>query len=156
MKNYNSTKGPFDSLYQMCRNNSYGRSTRDGLCVFYGIINLACLNSMIIYMHTYQGLKKAPLIRLQYLIKLSEELMTDWLQEGASLPQISHELRSTITGALPDLQEKHVSSDLTSEKGRKRTLSHKCPKKKPITTTYCNSYAKAFCKEHCVSLCFMY
>lgn len=77
---YISTKGAVDSLDQMCRNNSYRRSTRRWpLYVFYGIINLACLNSMIIYIHTCKRLKKAPLIRLQYLIKLNEELMTDCL-----------------------------------------------------------------------------
>nr|CAH7714948.1 unnamed protein product [Callosobruchus chinensis] len=49
---YNQTKGGVDTFDQMCGHRSCSRKTRRWpLCVFYGMLNIACINSWIIYNH---------------------------------------------------------------------------------------------------------
>lgn len=51
---YNATKGGVDTLDQLCSNYSCNRKTkRWPLCFFYNIINVACVNSYVIYKHNF-------------------------------------------------------------------------------------------------------
>ncbi|CAB0014424.1 unnamed protein product [Nesidiocoris tenuis] len=51
---YNATKGGVDTLDQLCSNNSCNRKTkRWPMCFFYNILNVACVNSYLIYKHNF-------------------------------------------------------------------------------------------------------
>lgn len=54
---YNSTKGGVDTFDQMCGNMSTSRKTkRWPMCMFYGMINIASINSYVIYVHNMHRL----------------------------------------------------------------------------------------------------
>ena len=135
-------------MNQMCRNNSCGRKTkRWTLCVFYGILNIACVNAWIIHVHNASK-KNEQLIRKNFLIKLSEELMLPWMQKRLLIPTISSELRTTIQ-TIVGKEEPQEGETAGTAKPERRTICYICPsKKRRMTTTFCNVCLKAFCKEH--------
>nr|CAI5847272.1 unnamed protein product [Callosobruchus analis] len=52
---YNKTKGGVDAFDQMCGSRSCSRKTRRWpLCILYGMLNMACINSWIIFNHNSQ------------------------------------------------------------------------------------------------------
>nr|CAI5843818.1 unnamed protein product [Callosobruchus analis] len=52
IETYNSTKGAVDTFDQMCQNMCANRKTRRWpLCLFFNMINMACINSYVIYSH---------------------------------------------------------------------------------------------------------
>lgn len=98
---YNATKGGVDTLDQLCSNYSSNRKTkRWPLCFFYNILNLACVNSFVIYQHNFERDQREkgryisgekapkPLTRLQFMMKLHEQLTFAW--KDLRLQQLSN------------------------------------------------------------------
>ncbi|KAJ8935846.1 hypothetical protein NQ314_012624 [Rhamnusium bicolor] len=49
---YNSTKGAVDTFVQMCQNmNCNSKTKRWPMCIIYNLLNMACINSSVIYNH---------------------------------------------------------------------------------------------------------
>lgn len=81
IKFYNATKGGVERFDQMCSNKSSNRKTsRWPMCVFYGIINVATINSYVILCHNLllAGRKISP--RRDFLKELLFCLVEPWLQ----------------------------------------------------------------------------
>ncbi|KAJ4446467.1 hypothetical protein ANN_13163 [Periplaneta americana] len=146
---YNATKYGVDTLDQMCSNNSCSRKTRRWpLCVFYGMLNIGCLISWVIYSHNKQRKKCA---RKSFLIQLSEELTKPWMMKRLQIVSLQTNLRDLIGAVLGDNVPKQREESTTNNK---RTICHICPsKKRRMTTSYCNQCELAYCKEHLANLC---
>lgn len=68
---YNSTKGAVDTFDQMCANMSCNHKTkRWPMCVFYNLVNMACINSYILYSHNVISYGGKPLSRKMFIIEL--------------------------------------------------------------------------------------
>lgn len=79
---YNSTKGAVDTFDQMSGNMNCNRKTqRWPLCLFYNMMNIASVNSYVVYAHNIlrrSGGKSKPIPRQQFMFELHKELTRPW------------------------------------------------------------------------------
>lgn len=150
---YNQTKGGVDAFDQMCGSRSCSRKTRRWpLCVFYGMLNMACINSWIILDHSLQRSGKKKISRKDFMINLHEQLTKPWLEERVKLPTLQRSLKNLIGDIIkiPQTQDQREPAVL------KRTTCFMCPsKKRRMTSVYCKSCNRAFCAEHRARCCVM-
>ncbi|XP_066909085.1 piggyBac transposable element-derived protein 4-like [Halyomorpha halys] len=121
---YNATKGGVDTLDQLCAHSSCNRKTkRWPVCFFYNMINIACVNSFVIYQHNFQRLnhKKEnagkPLTRLQFMIKLHEQLTYNWKQKRLANTvrmnsNLKHNISQSLVESLPAVDEPSTSHSI--------------------------------------------
>lgn len=149
--NYNETKSGVDTFDQMCSNMSSSRKTRRWpLCVFYGMINMASINSYVIY--TFNTLKKGekPISRYQYMIDLSLRLAKPWMQHRYNTKTLRRYLRQDIAEILGISEENVVNTP----QDKKRKTCYYCPsKKRRMTTNYCMECKNPICGEHRGDIC---
>lgn len=158
---YNSTKGAVDTFDQMCANMSCNRKTkRWPMCVFYNLINMACINSYILYSHNVISYGGKSLSRKMFMFELHKSLTNSWqrqrLNRGSNM---SRELRTIISEVLNEQQidqeanQQDRRPEGQDQKGR-RTYCHICStSKRRMTTTYCIKCKKPICGEHQNKLC---
>nr|CAI5857770.1 unnamed protein product [Callosobruchus analis] len=148
---YNKTKGGVDAFDQMCGSRCCSRKTRRWpLCILYGMLNMACINSWIIFNHNSQRMGKKIISRKKFMIQLHEQLTRPWLERRIKLPTLQRSLKNMI-GELFEIpqQENQEGSSVT-----KRTTCYICPsKKRRMTALYCNNCHQAFCAEHRARCC---
>ncbi|XP_067645065.1 uncharacterized protein [Eurosta solidaginis] len=123
IQSYNETKGAVDTFDQMCGHSSCSRKTkRWPLCMFYGMLNMALLNSYIIYVSNCEIMKTKPMTRREFLKKLSKDLCKDWcairLEER---PLMQKRVRAAINESIG-----HNTDDDTDEPGIKKGKRSRC------------------------------
>lgn len=124
----------------------------DGRCFFNNILNITNINSFVIYRHNQYRNKLKPINRLDFMLKLSDQLTASWQKVRLALPNISRELRSTIGKIINQVVEEVVEPAL-KRKGD-RTYCSQCDyRKRRMTTTYCASCNKPICGEHQKKIC---
>lgn len=91
---YNKTKGAVDTVDQICASYSTQRITRRWpLAVFFRILDIAEINSQIIFNNT-KLLEKTP--RRKYLSELSVSLMEDHVKERAKINTLPKHIREFL------------------------------------------------------------
>lgn len=149
---YNSTKGAVDTFDQMSQNVSCNRKTRRWpLCIFYNMMNIAAVNSYVIYNHNLTAMKKKPASRLKNMLTLHEQLTMPWQETRRSIPTLPRNLKECISNVMG---EKAPTITKVEQKG-KRSYCSICPSaKKRMTTTYCHVCPRALCGEHQIKICY--
>jgi hypothetical protein len=90
---YNSTKSGVDTMDWMTENYSVARhSARWPLIVFYSLLNIGGLNSMIVYQENTQ-VKKT---RLEFLKSLGRQLMEDQLKYRMTISSLPRPLKTRL------------------------------------------------------------
>lgn len=149
IQSYNETKGAVDTFDQMCGHSSCSRKTkRWPLCIFYGMLNIALLNSYVVYVSNCEFLKTKAMSRREFLKKISKDLCTDWcairLEER---PRMQKRVRAAIHDAIG-----HNTDDCADEPGIKKGKRSKCdfcpPKSKRMSVYFCAKCKKTYCLEH--------
>lgn len=98
---YNSTKGGVDTLDQLCHTYSCSRKTRRWpLCLFYNLLNIIGVNSMILLRGSIAKDKETVTNRRDYLKKLAMDLMRPHMERRLAAPTLRRELRETINRIL--------------------------------------------------------
>lgn len=152
---YNSTKGAVDTFDQMCQNMNCNRKTkRWPMCIFYNLLNMACINSFVIHSHNVISHGGKPKARDKYMQDLHVRLTQPWQSARlAQNPRFSIPLRTMLEEVLGERQQFALQECIESQKGR-RTYCHMCPSaKKSMTTTYCLKCNKAICGAHQQKIC---
>lgn len=147
---YNSTKGGVDLLDQMSAQYSCSRKTRRWpLCIFYGILNSANLNSYIIYRDNMHLSKQTPMSRNNFLFMLAEDLMRPWMIERLENRSIRIGIRTSIAEQL------RIPMPVPPEPmNRKAGRCNICPRSKDTKTTiYCADCRQFTCKTHSSVVC---
>lgn len=149
--NYNETKGGVDTFDQMCCNVSSSRKTRRWpLCVFYGMVNMANINSYVIYTFDTTSEGEKPVCRCQYMIDLCHSLAKPWLEHRFSTKSLRRNIRQDIGNIL----KVKVEEERDIPQDKKRKICFYCPsKKRCMTTTYCEQCKRAICGEHRGNIC---
>lgn len=70
------------------------------MAVFYGILNMAFVNSAIIYGHNMIKNNKKPLNRRKFMKQLSTDLVTPWMERRLEAPTLKRSLRENISQIL--------------------------------------------------------
>ncbi|XP_055920499.1 piggyBac transposable element-derived protein 4-like [Eupeodes corollae] len=103
---YNQTKGGVDTFDQMCSSMSCSRKTnRWPMTMFYGILNIAFVNSYIIYTHNVLLNGGRRLNRREYMKKLSSDLSAPWMRSRMEVPTLTRRLKENIQKILPQTSQ---------------------------------------------------
>lgn len=140
---YNSTKGGVDTVDQMCGNYTVQKRTkRWPLVIFYQLLNIAGINSNVIYNATHVDGEN----RRIFLKNLSMNLMKPYLCMRAKIPNLSLEVKQFLRPYRPNDEP----IEMNPNKTRGRCIQ--CGRKKNRTTTItCQSCSQPACKEHVVT-----
>lgn len=152
IQHYNETKGGVDALDQMCSTTSCSRKTkRWPLCLFFGMINIAGVNSWVIRNEIRRKKKEAPISRKKFLSELYMQLLTPWLEQRRNIPTIQRSVSTMISHVL-HLPKEDPPVVLPPENNR--TTCKMCHyKKRRMTTNYCQQCRQAICAEHRAMVC---
>lgn len=142
---YNATKGGVDALDQKCALYRSGRRCRRWpLVIWYTIMDIAIINSHIIFHAANPGIRKN---RSDFIQELRISLITEHLKVRAVMPNLSRELRSIIT--------KTVGTGITHEQQPRqetpavRRRCYLCPRGKDTKhSNFCSECHRTICKTH--------
>ncbi|XP_060804330.1 piggyBac transposable element-derived protein 4-like [Amyelois transitella] len=161
---YNQTKGGVDTFDQMCSLASCSRKTRRWpLCMFYGMLNIAFINSYVIYVTNNVEANKKPLSRRDYLKALHHKLIESHIQKRLTIPTLQTGLRDSIrqiliipgsstSNAILETEENNAPNVPPIQK--KRKICALCPSaKRRMTKTSCTKCNKSLCGEHKLDVC---
>ncbi|XP_054290049.1 piggyBac transposable element-derived protein 3-like [Macrosteles quadrilineatus] len=157
---YNSTKAGVDLIDMKCAVYSSSRKTRRWpLAVFYRLINIASVNSFIVYM-SYT--RKTNVTRFGFIKSLAKELIVPHLQkrltEVANLPrELKQEIQKILgNDAAPQIEgvpDDRLEKRKTCQKcpaGSDRKTQHKCIKCNLAICGQCQRRVCTGCAEECV------
>lgn len=145
---YNRTKGGVDTVDQLCASYNTSRNSRRWpLTIFFTLLNVAGINSRVIY--TLNNLNNVK--RKLFLKKLALDLISDGLQQRESNVHLKKELRGTIKRLT---NCKQINNPPKQPRTDTPQRCSECPRKKDRKTKYsCQSCSVFLCLEHVVPLC---
>lgn len=152
---YNSTKSGVDVLDMKCANYAANRRTRRWpVAVFYTILNIASVNSFILFM----CFKENPIItRLKFVNELAMALITPYLENRIKTPNLRRVIRDEILKIISKNSEMDNEPNATIPSDRldgNRKTCHICPAKKERKTAYkCIKCSKPICMECSRKVC---
>ncbi|XP_069692711.1 piggyBac transposable element-derived protein 4-like [Periplaneta americana] len=144
---YNSTKSGVDVVDALCATYNVGRvSNRWPLTIFYALLNVAGINSLVIY----QSNKSERVIRREFLKRLSEEMVLDHMKRRLTMENLPRSLRSRISGYVGE------ETPMPGPPPKKsRTRCGYCPSSADRKTkTECHICATMICREHTTPTCY--
>lgn len=149
---YNQTKGGVDTLDQMVSVRSCSRKTkRWQLCIFYDLIDIGGVNSLIILNRVLSSRKEQTMTRTSFLNQLYQQLVFPWLEQRLTIKNLPRELRSMVFSVLG---RKEAADPVLPRVDKKRTTCKICPaEKRRMTVNYCSKCDTAFCAEHRREVC---
>lgn len=118
------------------------------------MINMATINSYVIYCHNVLSIGRKPLKRDLFMIELHKQLSKpQQTYRMENTPNMKRDLRNIISEVLGSGNVDQVEQTVENQKGP-RKYCHMCATaKKRMTTTYCVHCNKPICGEHTVKLC---
>ncbi len=155
---YNRTKGGVDTFDQMTAMYSTSRKTRRWpLCLMYGIVNAATLNSWIIYNAHLKVNNMKPLVRRTYMQQLAIEWITPWAEHRIETPSLSRELRLLISSAFK-IPSPGTAADsggpVAAESAGPTVRCRDCPKGSDRKTRHkCHMCKRPVCPKHYYPVC---
>lgn len=148
---YNETKCGVDLIDMKCSVYSSNRRTRRWpLAVFYRMVNIASVNSYILYL----SYRNAPVInRFTFIKELAMNLIEPHLKRRLETPNLPRQIRSFIVSTLAQDQERRPDCIPDDKMGKRKTCS-KCPSYKKRKTAYaCIICSQAICLECSRKVC---
>lgn len=148
---YNKTKGGVDAFDQITDTSSTNRKTRRWpLCVFYGILNAAAVNTFVIWKHKCKERGETPTERRIMLQDLAMSLVHPWAERRLTQPTIQRKtalvLREVFKMSIPPTPRE------AGEKKKRRCYF--CPRSKDTKVkSTCASCSVAICGSHSNLLC---
>lgn len=145
---YNATKGGVDMVDKMCETYNVARGTnRWPMVIFYSLMNVAGINSYIIYTQNNPSIKTN---RRQFLEELSYDLINEHLRRRAVHMNLPRLIRLRIAEIL---KLDNYECATTAKKNTSGRCSY-CSSKKNRKTRYnCTNCQKFFCLEHAIMMC---
>jgi hypothetical protein len=151
---YNKTNGALDMLDQMCARYTVQRGTcRWTVAKFYGMINIAAVNALVIYAHNMnkaQPEKKTK--RKDFLLRIAHDLVTPFVTQQYKLPTLTGNIKTAMVmcGFVSDSEE-NTMQDPEDYKAisRKQGRCHVCSRSRDVKTQFvCKGCGPHVCKDH--------
>ncbi|CAK1589288.1 unnamed protein product [Parnassius mnemosyne] len=153
---YNQTKGGVDTLDQMCSTMFSSRKTnRWPMAIFYGMLNIACINAYVVYTHNIATKGEKALNRKKFMENLSTALTSPFMRKRLDAPTLKRYLRDTITNNLLQMSAQEPTEEDTIEPvAKKRGYCKYCPSKiKRKANAMCKKCKAVICRQHNVDMC---
>lgn len=149
---YNKTKSAVDLVEEMCATYNTARNTqRWPMVIFYAMLNIAGINSQVIYMGNQNAISSRRDFLKNLVINLTSENVTRRAEESRGLPRLlQQDLEKFKTSAVPEVQ------DVGSSDTKKRKLCAPCKhvSKRRNTKYVCQRCEKVYlCLEHAIVVC---
>lgn len=145
---YNETKGGVDTLDKMCAAYDCARNTRRWpMVIFYSMLNIAGVNSMVLY--NLQNVNKN-MTRRNFLHLLSFELAEDHMRRRAAISNIPRTIKLRIKEILNIINAVVPVENQPNSRGRCSI----CDRRKNRPTRFsCVTCGKFLCLEHLTPIC---
>ncbi|KAK3888103.1 hypothetical protein Pcinc_007815 [Petrolisthes cinctipes] len=151
---YNKTKGGVDAFDQMSAIYSCGRCTnRWPMCIFYGMINTAAINSWVIHSENTSASGGAPPTRRKFKQEIAKTFIKPWATQRLNTPTLPTSLRGVISEFCKVVRERSHKVVIAASRF---TVAYceKCPAKKHRKTRFhCVKCDASICLSHCYALC---
>ncbi|UYV64847.1 hypothetical protein LAZ67_3002151 [Cordylochernes scorpioides] len=149
---YNLTKGGVDMVNQMCGTYSVGRRTnRWPLCLFFDLLNVAGINSEIIFKSLNINSPRVP--RRIFLKNISLQLFQDPLKIRSQLKNLPRSLHDLIILHCKKAESPEIEMSVESEP-KKRKRCYVCPSTKgSMTQIICYKCRRHICQRHSSNIC---
>lgn len=142
---YNATKAAVDKVDQLCHNYSeLKRTKRWSLAYFYNCLNIAGINSMVVFWAKFPGREKEASHRRRiFLENLGISLLHPWLQRWVQEKQLPSAAKLSLQKCGYKIDTDSSQTSAAHEGGkRKRRRCHICPssldRKTPHVCEECN------------------
>lgn len=136
---YNSTKAGVDALDEKCATYSTSRRTRRWpMVLFHACLNIANVNSRVLYMLANQNKK---ISRYSFIKTLSRQLCEPYLRKRMNMIHVPRKLRSMCAGLLGEVLEDPAIPPQQLAKSKRRRCGI-CPTAKDRKTNNCCSKCK--------------
>ncbi|GBP79127.1 PiggyBac transposable element-derived protein 4 [Eumeta japonica] len=145
---YIRTKGGVDSVDKMCETYNVARGTnRWPMVIFYSLMNVAGINTFIIYLQNNPNKK---ISRRVFLEALAYDLINPQLRRRALISSLPRNIRLRLTEICKLDGPESAATSNNNKVGR----CGYCSSKKNRKTRYnCATCKKYFCLEHAVTVC---
>ena len=148
---YNQTKGGVDTLDQLCHTYSCSRKTRRWpLCLFYNLLNIVGVNSMILLAGSDAPAKEVMKNRRSFLKALAMDLVKPHMLSRLGVPTLPRELRETICRFQMVTYEEVATSKPKPSAGRCAFCERSRDRKSRIKCAMCRKF---ICLEHQKKVC---
>lgn len=143
---YNMSKGGVDTADKLCSTYNVGRRTRRWpLAIFFHIINVCALNSLIIY---NLNNPEEPTVRRNFLKMLGRELVKFHQKDRVQMSQTPAKIRKLLS------EQFEVTSQPETPTTSTRKRCHLCPRaKNRHSQQICSQCHKNICSEHTIKFC---
>jgi hypothetical protein len=151
---YNKTKGAVDMLDQMFARYTVQQETRRWtMAIFYGMINIAVVNALVIYAHNMRKDQPEKKIkRKDFLLRIAHDLVTPFVTQRYKLPTLPRNIKTAIVmcGFVSDSEENTMQDSADYEAiSRKRGRCHVCSRSRDVKTQFvCKGCGHYVCKDH--------
>lgn len=124
------------------------------MAMFYGMMNMAFINAYIIYCDNVLSKKEKPLGRRNFMKKLSNSLMTPWMETRPQMLTLPTNIKEKIGDILPKSQAEPPTQREGIPEPKKRKYCAFCPSKiRRMAKTMCDSCNNPICGDHKSSAC---
>lgn len=149
---YNKTKCGVDLLDMRCAVYASSRRTRRWpLAVFFRLLNIASINSCILYL-CYKDSQMVT--RFQFIKDLAKTLIEPHLRKRLQVPNLRRDTREAILKILGDNVDEQRHVDVPNDKMEKRKTCGKCPSARERKTQYkCIVCSTPICLECSKKVC---
>lgn len=146
---YDCYKGGVDSVDKLCSTYTVSRRTRRwSLAIFFQLLNIAGVNSQILYNQIHDERHK---YRRIFLKNLSLSLMKQHLEERAMLKNLPVDIKCFLN-KYKQQQPQQENEDIGEPSPKMRKRCRFCGRaKNRVTTLRCSSCNEFVCKEHSVT-----
>ncbi|XP_023214738.1 uncharacterized protein LOC111617685 [Centruroides sculpturatus] len=151
---YNATKSGVDTVNEMSGSYSVARkSQRWPLTVFYNMLNIAAINTLIIVARN-KNRKCHPIIRRKFLKELALGLVKPYIKCRFKPPNLNIKLKSDILELIKEPDDNPENTEKNIESSNKRKRCGKCPRTGNKTSNYCAICETPICGKHGKLTCY--
>lgn len=151
---YNKHKGGVDTFDQLCANHNCGRQTRRWpVCIFLGMLNIACINSHIIFNSRLMREGKKAIGRREFMKQLGSAMIEPRAQQRLDMPGQHTSVKNVIRDAYHYTTLPPPPPGDALEPG-KRVRCVICPRGNDRKTSHrCITCGQPVCPIHAHTLC---
>ena len=154
---YNGTKGAVDTFDQMCAQYSCSRKTnRWPMCMFYGMINAAVINSWVIFKANNDRVGGKKMKRRMYMHEMALQLIKPNAQQRLNAPTQHKKVKAIITQVCSINSSGMVAGagPSAAEMREPMVRCKKCESKADKKTRFrCHSCRQPVCPSHYYPYC---
>ena len=147
-----------DMLYQKCARYTVQRATRRWtMAMFYGMINIAAVNALVIYANNMRKDQPDNKIKRKYfMLRITHDLVTPFVTQRYKLSTLPRNIKTArVTCGFVSDSEENTTQDPEDYEviSRKQSHCHVCRRSRDVKTQFvCKGCEHYVCKDHMIMI----